>query len=233
MKQECRQWFRNNSFLFPIYLRHILRITDTRNPNAQTELLITGYARSANTFSFQLLNSAFPHARLASHGHTRAFIKVALKHHTPIIILIRSPESCIASLLVKRHQIDSPKRAERYFQDYIDFHTFVLAHIKDMRVLPFTNVINEPALLIREAALLLGETLSPSQIEDRLKAGLVAIHKRDATRPTEGSHLPNTARTAQTTAIKECLLRHPLFPHALELYTEISASASTMQATHQ
>lgn len=76
---------------------HLCRFT-----NANTEICLEGFPRSANSFAFNLFRAANPQiCRYARHVHTVSQVAEAVAENIPTLLLIREPRGSIASL-VKR-----------------------------------------------------------------------------------------------------------------------------------
>lgn len=104
----------------PTY-RLIRALSRTANQLAErdTELVIEGFPRSANTFSeVALLVSQGPDFKVAHHGHYPVHVKHALALGKPCVVLIREPASAIASLIDLGTPDDIGQLCDRYFFYY-------------------------------------------------------------------------------------------------------------------
>jgi len=92
----------------------------------QTELLIEGYPRSANSFALHAFLSAQKETvRVASHLHLSGQCQVAFCRKIPSLILIRNPQDAVASFMILEGNKMSPQQALR---EYITFYRDVLPH---------------------------------------------------------------------------------------------------------
>lgn len=84
-----------------------------------TEIVIEGYPRSANTFAVAafMLAQERP-VKMAHHLHAPAQVIRAVKWGIPTLLLIRQPEDAVLSLLIREPGIS----AERALRDYIRFY---------------------------------------------------------------------------------------------------------------
>ena len=96
-----RRLIRNSSVLYPPYVRYILRNASVSFPSAETDLHLTGFPRSANTYCHNIAKVAFPNLDFCTHIHTTASLKLALKYSVLTIVLVRDPVSTCCSLLLK------------------------------------------------------------------------------------------------------------------------------------
>jgi len=110
--------------------RHLLVTRDT-------EIVIEGYPRSANTFAVAaFLLAQGRRVKIARHLHVPAQVIQAVRWGIPTIVLIRNPEDAVPSLLVREHAWP----AEQALKDYIRFysrvapyqHGFVLATFEEV-----------------------------------------------------------------------------------------------------
>jgi hypothetical protein len=82
---------------------------DTRVVGPDTELVIDGFQRSANTFAvvaFELAQRR--RVVVAHHVHAPAQIHEAVRLQVPTIVLIRTPEACTLSNLIRKQHL-TPK----------------------------------------------------------------------------------------------------------------------------
>ena len=123
---------------FPIY-RFLGRHPELAvNPN--TELVIEGFPRSANTFSvvaFQKAQSRPVH--IAHHLHVPAQIIEGVRRSLPTMLLLRRPADAIISLLLREDYLD----AITALRDYIGFHRPLVALSNRIVIAPFDEVISD------------------------------------------------------------------------------------------
>ena len=94
---SIRRIIRNSQLLYPMYVRWIIRNRMAVFPSLQTDLHLTGFPRSANTYCYNILKVAFSSLSLRAHIHTTASIQLALRFQVPT--LVRDPVSTCCSLL--------------------------------------------------------------------------------------------------------------------------------------
>jgi hypothetical protein len=84
-----------------------------------TEIVIEGYPRSANSFAVVAFEMAQQRpVRIAHHLHAAAQVLAAARRQLPCIVLVRNPFDAIASLLVRERGLQ-PARA---IADYVTFY---------------------------------------------------------------------------------------------------------------
>lgn len=88
---------------------------------SDTEIVIDGYPRSANTFfcyAFEKMQGR--EIRLAHHSHSQSQIIRAVNNSTPTCVLIRNPEDAVKSLLIRRSNLSGSQALRGYCQFYED-----------------------------------------------------------------------------------------------------------------
>jgi hypothetical protein len=121
-------------------------------PNRQTDIIITGYQRSGNTFSKVLLEQLFPELRFITHIHTLAILKKGRKLGIPILILIRDPKEAIASSIVKLQSdprsMPIRKKKCTNILEYISFYKYVIHNTESFVIVEFDIIKQAPAKLV-------------------------------------------------------------------------------------
>lgn len=119
----------------------------SRAVRPQTEIVIEGFPRSANTFAVAAFRRAQPkHVEIAHHLHLAVQVLYAIKHNIPALVLIREPEPAMLSyMLLPSYPSSSPRHA---LSEYVRFYEtlepyrdrFVLADFHEV-VQDFGSVI--------------------------------------------------------------------------------------------
>jgi hypothetical protein len=106
---------------------------------------ITGYPRSGNSYGAESLRRGLgPGVNVSSHCHNPAFVKHALSHMKPGILLIRDPVSTVIS-----NSIYTGHSLVHEMRRWIDFHTILLSLRNRIDVLPFPTLIEAPDSFFR------------------------------------------------------------------------------------
>lgn len=106
-----------------------------------TNLVIEGYPRSANSFLMWMLDVVQEGHRplsIGHHTHSVDNLRLALHYGTPAAILIREPEAAILS-----YMIYETISAEEASARYIAFYTKALALPRIPKVIPFETVTTD------------------------------------------------------------------------------------------
>ena len=147
--RRTRHRVRTQVFEYPaLYLpfaRHKYRGHSPEVISSETELVIDGYFRSANTFAvwaFQL--SQERPVRLAHHLHAPAQLIAAARAGVPALLLLREPEGAILSELL----YDRVALADALIA-YSRFYTCLLPYLDSFVVGEFEQVTHDFAAVVR------------------------------------------------------------------------------------
>lgn len=107
-----------HTFLFALYYRLHPRFRHLV-ARANSEIVIEGYPRCANSFSV----IAFERAQrrplhIGHHLHAPAQITLGVKYGIPLLVLIREPIGAVASLIVRHPQISVKQALRQYVSFY-------------------------------------------------------------------------------------------------------------------
>lgn len=105
-----------------------------------TDIVIEGYPRSANTFALSaFLVAQERQLKIAHHLHMPAQISRAVKWGIPALVLIRQPKDAVLSFLVR----DPSITAKRALQDYIRFYRWIASHHAGFLLATFEDVTQD------------------------------------------------------------------------------------------
>lgn len=117
-----------------------IRLRSRLRPNLvtrETDLVIDGFPRSANTYSrtaFEIANGQ--QYTLSTHLHTPRSIRKGLELECPSVVLIRDPRDAVVSLV---HLLPGMK-IETAFRRYVQFYSALMDVRGDVVVAPFSEV---------------------------------------------------------------------------------------------
>lgn len=101
---------------------------------ADTDIVIEGFPRSANTYAvaaFRCANGAGP--VVASHLHAASSVERGVRREIPVIVVIRDPlDACVS--LIQRQSL----RPSSALDAYIRFHTAIRPYVDDIVVSEFS-----------------------------------------------------------------------------------------------
>ncbi|MBW2123995.1 MAG: hypothetical protein JRH07_19420 [Deltaproteobacteria bacterium] len=190
-----------------------------------TEIVIEGYPRSANTFAVAafLLAQGRP-ARIAHHLHVPAQVIQAVRWGIPTVVLIRRPEDAVLSRLVRRPNLS----AETALRDYIAFYRTIAPYREGFVVAPFDEVINNFGQVVARVNGRFGTAFVPFEhTEENIRRVFTLVEEMDKADQKEDSVTETTV--ARPSAVREELkirrkkeLNQPgarqLFKEACEVY---------------
>lgn len=123
---------------YPLLFFPINKYTKGRNfaLDKNTELVIEGFQRSANTFCVEAIRSAQPSTiNIASHLHVPAHVILATRKNLPILVLIRNPvDAALSHYALMLEGAMKASRPSRYrvlwllFKHYIFFYTKIMPY---------------------------------------------------------------------------------------------------------
>ena len=112
-----------------------------------TELVLEGYPRSANTFSVVAFEQAQSRpVKLAHHLHVEAQLIQAARENKPAVALLRNPEDCFRSLLVRHPETPVSWAINRYIQ----FYTAISKLGDKCLIITYEEVINDMGAVIEK-----------------------------------------------------------------------------------
>ncbi|MEM7657136.1 MAG: hypothetical protein AAF399_13465 [Bacteroidota bacterium] len=195
----------------------------------ETELVIEGFPRSANTFGVLLVEQHLEqNLHIAHHLHLAYQLEQGVQRGLPSVLLLRNPQDSIPSLLLRNAYL-SPWLAFHWFRK---FHEPLVAIKDQLLVWEFESLTQHPARCLQQLAsdfpdLLLGE-------EESVQADQVfqQIDQLDReTKQQAGEELdlvrsrPNLRKAAAKAAIQTQLQNHPryraLMEEALQMYQQL------------
>lgn len=116
--------------------------------NDRTELVVSAYPRTANTFFHVALNNIQrKHIAIAHHLHVPALPLEGIRKKLPTVVLIRDPKDSIISLVIREPHIS----LSQALKAYINFYEPLLKFNKNqLLVAEFNDIINDfPSIIDR------------------------------------------------------------------------------------
>lgn len=210
---------------YPVLYHIVFRFRDgyeDRLVDADTDICIEGFPRSANSFAVGAFRQAQNDSvSIAHHNHVPAPILRAAHRGVPTLLLVRDPVEAVISYrslqLQKQARGDGPSRASDYdsrIRSWISFHKRIRAVLDEIVVAPFGAVIDDFGEVIRTVNGRYGTKFIPFE---HTEANVEAIRSR-------GYHaLPSEQRNALKERARDQFRRglgagHPLVQDARTLY---------------
>lgn len=161
MVGRLRRAVRANPTIYPLLKRcqHLLGLTSadfslTQLCGPETDLCMEGYPSSANSFLLNLLRRLRSDLHVASHTHSLANLRLAVRHGVPWILLIRKPTDAVASRVI-RFGAD-PGRA---FREWRTMYSSDLVHANRSRLVLFDHLTSDPRGTVAEIERITGIAL--------------------------------------------------------------------------
>jgi hypothetical protein len=123
-----------------------------------TEVLIEGYPRSANSFSVAAFEMAQGRkTAIAHHTHAPAHVLVAIRERVPALVLIREPDDCVAEFLLVRKDLSIGQA----FRGYVRFYEPLLERRTGFVIGPFSEVTTDYGSVMRRVNEMFGTSFVP------------------------------------------------------------------------
>jgi len=114
--------------------------TSGRFTDRNCDIAIEGYPRVGSTFAFEAFRQAQPApVTIASHVHVPAQVIRAIELELPCLVLIREPEACLRSLLVKHPFL----RPQDVLRGYWLFYRWLCRYAQGFIVADFRDVTSD------------------------------------------------------------------------------------------
>jgi len=113
--------------------------------DANTEIVIEGFPRSANTYAyvaFWIANGK--DIPVAHHNHAGISVRIGVQRGIPVIVVVRDPLDAVASWLQYRPELS----ARTTLRAYIRFYEIVARKLDSVVVAPFETVVSDFASVI-------------------------------------------------------------------------------------
>lgn len=220
-----RQLIRSNVTLYKLFLK-VKSGYQYKFPTDNTDLHLTGYQRSGNTYTGNYCKVLFQEFKIVTHFHTISSLKSAFKYNVPVAVLIRHPEGAIMSSIVKR--IDgmglSYEKATKYdLNDYIDYYSYVLKNIERISLIKFEDAINHESKVVETVAKLL-EVQCPDiqDINDALME--TKEHMNSDLRNDGDRNMPSQYKEKKKDEIRKKVEENLKYQECVKLYDKLIAT---------
>lgn len=182
-----------------------------------TDLVIEGYPRSANTFLHRIVRAATDNRlKIGNHVHRPQQVTVALRRDIPCFVLFRHPRDAIASYLVREPGLT----AAGCLDDYLRFAEATLTQLGHprLKLMTFAAVIADPERATRALLHEIGET---AEVTPALIADATRDKRADRTR----SSLPTPEKEALKQKHLDTIQALPDYPRAVALFDQACEAA--------
>lgn len=130
---------------------------------SDTQIVIEGFPRSANSFAVTAFRMAQPGAvRIAHHLHQPAQVLAAAHRHVPAIVLVREPEESIVSYLIWQPHL----KVQDAVRAYAGFYRPLVGHEQHYVVAGFEQVTHDYGGVIDRVNQRFGSSFTPFEHTD-------------------------------------------------------------------
>lgn len=111
-------------------------VARTMRLRRDTEVVIDGFPRSANTFAAESFRMANPECSIAHHLHDRTRIRRAVARRIPVILVIRQPDGCVNSFVngIPGTEVDF------FYAAYAKFYEGLIDDLSGMVIADFDEI---------------------------------------------------------------------------------------------
>ena len=168
---------------------------------ADTELVVEGFPRSANSFAIAAIRRAQDRPlAIAHHQHVPAQIVAGAKSRLPTLVLIRPPDAAVLSYVIMQPFLT----VAQAYRHYVRFYRRVLPFRDEVLVGTFDEVTSDFGAVMRRLNEKFGSSFREfHHTEENVQRCFEDIerHERTVLRP----HYDSEAMTARPSSRRECL----------------------------
>lgn len=218
---------KSNKVLYKIwfYLNKKKLSKNLRLPLKSDDYYFDGYPRSGNTFIKGFINFIFPNVKGASHLHTVAALKIALKLKLPAIVVVRNPFDAIASNLYRKSTNEGSLTNSligEVVNDYINYYNYVDKNRKNILIVHFSDFFKDSTFQTLEIIKFLKvEELDGNSIQSKFEDFELKMKSRESKKRNEVSSLPNQKRMEFKDKLKNKILSNPQYFVAQKVYKKL------------
>jgi hypothetical protein len=195
-------------------------------PRPTTNCHITGYPRSANTYSHYLAHGLFPGLEFVTHVHTIASLKAAKKYGVPVMVILRHPQDTVASMCLKRKKdLGDSQAIDDFLSDYTHYHLWLQRKLPNCKYCLFEDITTNPVRFCEALADVLQVDLSVSELPQKIESIKADFAKRESLKDPDGSSLPQETRRLKKAEYLDKVRNSSQFSTACSVYEELSERA--------
>jgi hypothetical protein len=213
-----------------LYLAYSWLKEPDRTLGRDTEIVIEGARRCANTFAVTAFELAQPRpVCVAHHRHAAVQVVEGARRRLPVLVLVRAPDDAVVSQVLYELGRMSLRRA---LEDYVRFYDAVLPVLDRVVVATFEQVTTDFGVVVRAVNERFGTDFVPfDHSDDTVRACLERIEQRHVRRlgrtVEEKIARPSPERAGRAEALRSAYRSEPpeLRRHADALCAQLSAVA--------
>ena len=224
IKRIVRDLIRDNAVSYSVFLRFYLN-KKLRLPDTDTDCHLTGFPRSANTYSHYLAKHLLPEKKFVTHVHTLASLRRARRLGVPISAIIRDPLGTTTSMCMKYKVEPTDASAIReYLYDYKHYHEWIVRHRDEVSLFRFEDVTRNSAKFVRELADVLRVELDMETLDAKLEETQTLFAEREKLKDPDGSSLPQEGRIKRKKDFECAILNNDGYAAAEGIYQHMLAT---------
>jgi len=135
-----------NPVLLPLVVSTVRRPQRTRLAGANTDIVIDGFPRSANTFAVHAFRRVNPDASIAHHLHCAGQLRRGVRLGLPTVLIVRDPLDAAVSEVIR----DGRRSLAGALDDWIHLHRHLMGVLGDIVVAPFDRVTSDYGSVIEQ-----------------------------------------------------------------------------------
>ncbi len=183
-----------------------------------TTLCLEGFQRSGNGYCEAILKFKNEGLEITHHAHAFANIKRSIKWKVPILVLIRNPIDCIASLITFDERLSDAVAMKNYTNYYKG-----VEKLKDQLLLvDFLELTKNPDAIIGKVNDKYSLSLNKLNFTEDEKQQYMKYKKANYDKAILASPFPDDAKKPKTDKHRTRLSKNPKMKEALKLYNRLS-----------
>jgi len=221
---SLRQFARSNILLYSIWYNLGRTRSKVRLPQKGDDFFFTGYPRSGNTYLANLLWTV-GNLKFASHLHTVAAIKIAIKRNLKIVVTIRNPFDAVSSSFFMKYGGNTAavekNAVTKLIDDYIFYHFYVWNNKADFFIIKFPECIEDLEGLVHEI-MSYADMTETNLDKQAIKKFEENMQNAEANKTLASGSLPNSGRDSFKNVIGPLVVNNRNYAEACRLFDQIT-----------
>jgi len=198
-------------------------------PGRGDSIYLDGYPRSGNTYFTAALKSICPDMRFGNHLHVVAPIKIAIKRHVPVFILMRKPEHAIASYFIhvkddrstsSKSDLSEEQLCEILCNEWLTYYEFVGDAQGHLHLIASEAAFENPVVAIEQILNNAG-SIVVDDVAEKWKAFDQEFRVHDATKPQGSTSFPDPSRKIEKIRVRDLIRNEPLLAQCDNVYERL------------
>lgn len=182
-----------------------------------TTLCVEGFQRSGNGYCEAILKYKNKDLEITHHAHAFANIKRSVQWNVPILVLVRNPIDCIASLIT----FDERLSDNIAIGNYIRYYRAVERYKDQILIIEFSQLTEAPDVIIEKVNQKYSMNLNKLNFSAEEQAEYLKYKKANYDQAILASPFPDDAKKPKTDKHRTRLFKNPKMKEALRLYEKL------------